>query len=348
MRVTSLLACIAALVPCCLCSVSPASADDQPGAFMTVNGVSLSRDEFVSRLEAAPMVATKGGKKISLPAGRYVAERCLAEILIKQLAEKEGVPVTPAQVNKAKALLTESAYGNLADYLKRQGLNEQEWCRQLEATQAYANLLTKGVKVSNAEIKAEYDRQMDLAQCVFRHPEAVRISVITSESEEKIRKAYDLLRQGAEFSDVARQLSEDKTSLPDGGRVGWLSKDMQAVPKPIRTTAFGLEVGKYCRPFWLSSGSDSGWVIIKAEEKCPAKVDKLEDVSDLIRQGLAVKKADPKRVEKMVREFIEKSAISVHSDLYTDLPELLRANGAVGADLDHVTKPSVASPSEEK
>ena len=84
-----------------------------------VNGEKVSKDEFYPRLERIP-VQTQQGTKL---AGQYVVEQMIGEKLIEQLAKKENVAPTDAQIEAKIKVIRKESNGDIAQLLNSQGMN---------------------------------------------------------------------------------------------------------------------------------------------------------------------------------------------------------------------------------
>ena len=100
----------------------------------------------------------------------------------------------------------------------------------------------------------------------------------TFNPEERINEVYQLLQQGQEFSDLAKQYSDDKGSATQGGKLRPFYKN-EIRSEIFADTVFSIKAeGTITTPF----KSELGWHIVRLEEikKLPA----LEDVKDELVQ----------------------------------------------------------------
>jgi len=309
-----------------ICLSLASGADD---SFITINGKSLSKEDFYARLENVPVQTTKGDQKITVPAGQYVVQQMIGEMLIEQLARKEGVTATDAQVDRKIEILTKYGGEPLSAILAREGVTEQEYRRRKLMEQTLVNLTIKGIDITDAEVRQAYSERSKLASWPFNKPEAVRISVILTKERAKIDEAYGLLKQGKPFPEVAKQISEDKNTAPDGGVVGWLDQGFMKVPQIVRNVTFGLQTGKFSDPFRVEDGKDSAWVIVRADMKRPAQSASYDEIKDLLREQLAAEKASKENTfSKLMKSFIESSQISVSSDQYKGIVDTLKKDAS--------------------
>ncbi len=88
-----------------------------------------------------------------------------------------------------------------------------------------------------------------------------------SEAKLKIDNINQQLKGGADFATVARAKSEDATSVPRGGDIGFATEDdlkQNGFPADLVSKFFGMQAGDRTEPVRFDSGK---WYIFKLEEK---------------------------------------------------------------------------------
>jgi parvulin-like peptidyl-prolyl isomerase len=295
-----------------------------------VNGDKIGKDEFYARLERVPVQTIKGGQRVTVPAGQYVIEQIIGEQIVQQLAKDEHVAPTDAQIDAKLRYFKKTSGGAFLTQLRQQGMSQDDWKHRMRIQQSVINLIGKGIKVSDDEAKQTYNKSI----AMFTHPAAVRISVIIDKDKAKIDKAYKLLQQKQDFSTVAMTLSEDKATAPGGGVVGWLSMNMDGVPIEIRKAAFAAPVGGYSKPIFIPDKRAPGWIIVKADQTRKATTEDFDTVKVLLKEDIAVRKANRKQFEERLRKFIAKSNIKVNAERYKNLPEMMKKSATVPANLE--------------
>ena len=178
----------------------------------------------------------------------------------------------PANYQKSVALMDNGAllrvYAGLLGFKKlaeTEGLPDKEPYRtQLDFirldffAQTYIRELSKTIAATEEEFQAYYDANR--AQFEERTVSAIYIDYSLdpekapavngkrplSENEARL-KAKDLvvqLRAGAEFAELAKQHSTDRTSAKKGGELGSFKHDAK-IPNPLKSVIFSLEPGAF-------------------------------------------------------------------------------------------------------
>jgi peptidyl-prolyl cis-trans isomerase SurA len=113
----------------------------------------------------------------------------------------------------------------------------------------------------------------------------------------------ELLRGGANFSDLARQYSTDETTVKDGGELGWYGAD-DLLPG-FKEALQGMEVGQVSNPI----SSDFGYHIVLLEEKRESvPMDPEEDFDTLMEM------AKREKTQKQLSEWISRISESMYID----------------------------------
>lgn len=160
----------------------------------------------------------------------------------------------------------------------------------------YKRRIADSVQVDDDAVDAYYQTHVD----DFRQVRLSHILIFNGDSQmvrrnglkdalpaaEARKKAEELrtkLMNGADFSDLAKEYSQDERSAPSGGDVGFISRgELAAV---LETAAFALKPGE------ISDIVESvfGFHILRVTE---TRVKPLEDVRDEIRQELSSEEVD--------------------------------------------------------
>lgn len=184
-----------------------------------------------------------------------VKEELINREILVQEADKRGLGDTPeikSQMDIARQSLVIRAL--VADYLKKN-------------------------PVSDAEIKAEYDRFK--SQAGDKEYNARHILV---EKEEDAKAIIAKLKSGAKFQDLAKQ-SKDPGSAANGGSLDWAPPS--AFVAPFSEAMTSLKKGEVTQ---TPVKTQFGYHVIKLEDVRTAKVPGMEEVKPQIVESLQQKK----------------------------------------------------------
>jgi peptidyl-prolyl cis-trans isomerase D len=160
--------------------------------------------------------------------------------------------------------------------------------RQAQYVLVDQDAVTDAVEVTDEEVREYYEENAEQ----FTRPEQRRarhilIKAGSSASEEELTEArqqaeqlMSRIRSGADFSELARQHSEDEGSAADGGDLGWFPRG-RMVPE-FDEAVFGMEPGELAGPV----RTNYGFHVIRLEEIREAGTQPLEEVREQIRSQL--------------------------------------------------------------
>jgi foldase protein PrsA len=208
---------------------------------------------------------------------QQLLNQTIARDLLLQAADKEGIVVTDKEVNELiDSLIAQSGStrAQVQQQLASRNLTIADMVSEYKKQIAINRLLNKtvysSVQVSDDEVTSFYNNNKESF-------EQVRASHILVNSSEEAQRLLDMIRKGADFSDIAKTYSFDKTSAEKGGDLDYFTRS-QMVPE-FSDAAFKLEVGQ------LSDvvQTQYGYHIIKVTAK---RTVPFEDSKEQIRQAL--------------------------------------------------------------
>lgn len=153
--------------------------------------------------------------------------------------------------------------------------------------QAYQRKLVEALpKPTPAQLQAYYDSH----QAEFMTPARINASWIKCATAAEAAKARRrIVERGEDFGAVARIVSTDKTTAPDGGLLGYFNPTgyIRAIPPDKRQEfvdkVFVLEAGDVSDVFPF----DGGFAFVKVNEKTTERQEPFEKVQDRIQARLA-------------------------------------------------------------
>lgn len=216
--------------------------------------------------------------------------------------------VVPAQVKDAAEVFFQKRFVrlstlSLANEMAKQQVTEDEIKAYYEANQKafvqpeqvkvqYIRVsgaeVAKAIKVSDVEVAQYY--QDNKTQFMTQ-----RLAHIQFANEQDAQAAYQELKNGAKFAELAKARSADKISGENGGELGWVKAN--ELPKAFENAAASLNVGDYSEPVAV----DGNFHIILVEERKEKPLSEVKaQVTDLVRKSLLENRFYT--VEKEVRE----------------------------------------------
>ena len=115
------------------------------------------------------------------------------------------------------------------------------------------------------------------AHIFLRVPQAATEDVQAA-AKARIDSVYQEIKNGADFAELARQVSQDPGSASRGGTLPWIGPNQTL--KEFEDVAYSLEVGQYSEPFL----STVGYHIIKLMDKKP--LESYDELKEKIRRYL--------------------------------------------------------------
>jgi peptidyl-prolyl cis-trans isomerase C len=229
----------------------------------------------------AQNLATVNGKAI--PASR-------ADGMIKQM-ESQGQHDSPQLRKMVKEELVNREI--LMQEAEKQGLgtnpevkSQLELARQSIIIRALVTEYLKKNPVTDAEIKAEYDRFK--AQAGDKEYKARHILV---DKEEDAKAIIAKLKAGGKFEELAKQ-SKDTGSAANGGDLDWASP--ASFVKEFSTAMTGLQKGQITD---TPVKTQFGYHVIRLDDVRTAKIPSLEEVKPQISESLQQKKLQAYQAE---------------------------------------------------
>lgn len=268
-----------------------------------VDGVAaVVGDNVITQRELEAAVnATTGGKPADAEARRQILTRLINQTLIIDAGKRRGITASEEEVDEAVArvaaankLSVEQLYARAAkegtqratlrkamadniviQKVQQQAVMQHALVSDAELDAALAQAKAQGVAVPQGEPVRQYRAQHILmrAEKADAFPAA----------EAAIRKIWQQARNGADFSGLAREYSQDG-SATQGGDLGWFS-DGVMVPE-FESALHKLKPGQISPPV----KTQFGWHIIKLNEEREADSPE-ERQRNTLRQHLQQQKA---------------------------------------------------------
>lgn len=169
------------------------------------------------------------------------------------------------------------------------------------------------VTVTDEEISAFYEKNKDSLQ----HPPRIRarhifiptLNTPSDTAKQSLEEALaEIKNTKADFSAVAKKLSQDPATSSKGGELGWMSR--KRLPKDFSEAVFDLPKNE---PTLVRT--KLGWHIVEVTDTKPAELPPLESIRDEIRNAIATAKRRQATIDfrTELRRF-EKEKINIYHD----------------------------------
>lgn len=209
-----------------------------------------------SRMETLIRELERSGKPVNAEMKDQIKEQLILREIFVQEAEKRGLAATPEYAS------------------------QMELARQSVLIKSLIEDQQKVSAVTDAEIKAEYDR---FAATNGGQEYKVRHILVSQEKE-----AIDIIakiKKGAKFEDLAKKMSLDKGSAVNGGALDWVNP--ASLVKEFSDAMVKLKKGQMAP---APVQSEFGFHVIRVDDSRTQELPKLQDVKPQIEQQLLQQK----------------------------------------------------------
>ena len=236
-------------------------------AVAEVNGQSISQEQFdallaqakksyVSQKRKWPAAGTTEYDTLKNQAVAYLVQR----EEFKQEADKLGVSVSDADVQKRLAQIKKQYFGNNAtrykSQLKKQGLTDTQVKDDIKAQLVQEKIFKKVTTTSKCRTRTSRSTTTSTSRSTAR-PSSATSRTSSSSRRRRPTSSTQRVKAGEDFAKLAKKYSQDPGSKAQGGKLT-ISKGQTV--GPFDQTAFLLGTGKFSHPI----KTDFGYHIIKA------------------------------------------------------------------------------------
>ena len=273
-----------------------------------VNGAAITSTELEQAIDRLlPRMSFHGG--VSSEKRAEVRQKALDDLIGRELryqdAVAKGMKPDKSMVKEQMAAIR-GQFTSKSEYekaLKRAGMTEDQFREQVEKDvlvyQVTQRVTVEPSRMSDQALKEYYEKN----RSKFQVPETIRLRVISMKEESKAKEAYQKIKSGEDFGNVAARMSEDNYSVT-GGDVGTIHKG-RMIPA-VEDMAWKLPKGAVGGPL-LAGGT---WYIIRVEDRTPARDLSFDEVKARLRKELESQRSN-ELMEKWLGELKAKSTIEI-------------------------------------
>ncbi|MEW6128802.1 MAG: peptidylprolyl isomerase [Acidobacteriota bacterium] len=262
----------------------------------TVNGVSITAGELEEELDKVLISPTAhssmNGKKRD-----DLRNTALDELIVRELAYQKakalGLRVAKKDLAEAiqKIKTRYKTEKNFQEALQADHISESEFTQRIEKDLLLRKIhqvaIEDKAKVADLEVKKYYEANKNK----FTVPPSLHLNDIVikhrpnneAAAKQKIDEAYESIKSGKTFSEVAYKYSEDDYRVM-GGDYGQIHRGQ--LNAELETIVFAAPVGELLTPVFIAQE----WHLIKVENRQSERLLKFDEVKDKIRNALVEKR----------------------------------------------------------
>jgi peptidyl-prolyl cis-trans isomerase SurA len=276
---------------------------------------------FERQLEQLPNARERADQRARLY--RETLDRMVDDALIRRAAQRAHVTVNDADVDRMIEGMARQRNVSTADIyaaIQQEGLTRQEYRSFMESEVLRLRLMNVRVRnrvnISEPDIAEEYRRRVreandhapfHAAHIFFAFPDAPTAAQI-AQTQQRAEAAVAQLRQGADFAQLASQISDDVSTREQGGDLGMINPESDEAPPP----EWLVDALRDLRPGQISGAvrGENGYHVFRLIERQPVTIPPLADVrNDLFNELLQREMERQQRA--YLRELRDRSSVVV-------------------------------------
>lgn len=252
---------------------------------------------------------------------RAVLQRLIDDTLVRHYADGEHFKAPPEEIERyISSWKTQFATEDeMLSRLEAQGLTEAELDEELARVWSRKRWLEgrilPAVEVTDDEahawFEANHENSDRFTEPAKVHVRQIFLSTIDVEDDSKetlIREIYtQLTEEEADFSELAKQYSEDERSNNRGGDINWLAADR--LPEDFTGPVFKLRKGELSEPFQTAIG----WYIVEMLDREEERAQTFDEVAEEIRDHL-----ESERTVETIKLFMKKLRTVANIQLFPE------------------------------
>lgn len=247
-------------------------------AWLIPNKEEAGSDEQVAAIDGDVITRQQWMVAMEERYGKETLQNLVNEAVMEKAANKFNIKVTNEEIDLELALLRsaqdkfDTATQNLSDKQLRQKIRSQL---------ILDKVLTKDVTIGKESMEEYYEEN----KALYNIETSYRTYVIEVDSKKAAEEALNELKNGSDFSVLAREISLDSASASLGGDIGFITEEQKNIDTAILKAAKELSAGKVSKVIKMSSGH---YAIIRVQEIVKGQSFTYDDVKEHIERELAL------------------------------------------------------------
>ncbi|KIL50124.1 peptidylprolyl isomerase [Jeotgalibacillus alimentarius] len=266
---------------------------------LSVTALAACSDEEASEVVVSTNAGDITKEELYQEMKTTVGEQALQVMVLEQILE-DKYEVSDEEIDAEIESMKEQ-YGGQEQFdmfLSQQGYTEDTFRDTLKLNKLQEKALIEDVEVTEEEIQQEYEQMQKEVNA--RH--------ILVQDQETAQNVKQQLEEGADFTELAKEMSTEPAAQETGGELGFFSAgDMDPA---FEEAAFSLEPNVISEPVETSFG----WHVIEVLETREAEVDSFEEMKDEIEHDLKLAKADRTQASAMIQDMMREADIDIKDE----------------------------------
>jgi len=193
--------------------VSGCGGGNQKNAIAKIGDTVIDKETYLRRLEQVPTpVQIAGSQLTAVPAGYATLQQMVREQVLLDMAKEEGVLPTEQQVEE-RVQREMKNNPQIKQAITDQRLTLDDYRQQVRVALAEFNLRTKGVTVTEQEVKKIYDQN----KRAFYRPASARVRTIIVQNPEVLKQIDDDLKRGFNFQSIVNKYAQNPVAGVQSG-----------------------------------------------------------------------------------------------------------------------------------
>jgi PPIC-type PPIASE domain. len=233
------------------------------------------------------------------------------EIKLSEVNEaKQSVPKDSPEATDTKKIVNRLVdIAVLSDAAKKSGVEKNKDVQQAienakDQVVMQAFIMEQlGAKVNEPAIEKEYKTLKEKFQAANKNKQEVKIRHIFFKDEASAKAALKRLQKGEDFQKLARELSEDKQTAPDGGDLGFIPEgfiaEFDAAVRDLKNGQVTQELVK----------TPQGYHILKVDDRRKAQIPKFEEIKPQLAASI-----QQREFLELVKRLRDKASVEILLD----------------------------------
>jgi peptidyl-prolyl cis-trans isomerase C len=253
---------------------------------------------------------------IIMAAPAYTSDPIVAKVNGKEIKMSEvnearkSLPKDSPEINDTKKLVSRLVdIAVLNDAAKKSGVEKSKEVQQAvenakEQIVMQAFIMEQlGAKVNEPAIEKEYKTLKEKFLATNKNKQEVKIRHIAFKDEASAKEAIKRLQKGEDFQKLARELSEDKQSAPDGGDLGFIPEGF--IPE-FDAALRDLKNGQFTQ---APVKTQQGYHILKVDDRRKAQLPKFEEIKPQLAASI-----QQREFLELVKRLRDKASVEILVD----------------------------------